>query len=923
MLIERDGEIVTRDEIENELWSKDMIVEFDHSINVAIAKLRKALGDSADEPKYIETVASRGYRLMVPVERIETARGGGTDGSLKPEPGSWVGKEVSHYHVGEFIGSTRTGLVYAGSDNELLRIRTTYGRRVAMKLLPEEAASDAIALRCFEREAFIASSLQHPNICHVHSLAKQDGRLFIVMELLEGRTLRGCLASGVLRGTGLASQVAVDKLLDIAIQISDGLAAAHGEGIIHRDIRPDNIFITKQGIVKILDLGLAHVLGSIDTQSIPELNAFAAALPESSDSSLDSALSRVRRGLMGFVAYKSPEQVRGEQLDARTDLFSLGLVLYEMATGRCAATIEMKEELHNAIVSQVPPPVRELRPDLPPKLAQVVDKALEKDRERRYQSAAALRADLASFKREMESGSTARGAGQHSTEEPPTVSAFCVPSSAIEQQTRFLEAAAPKEATVGRSIEVVAMVRREESGGLRGYLRAEAIPRLTAEDVRERAFELEFAMDANGTPEPADITLRLDSPGFEPRAQTKKLRVPPRGDSAPCTFLVTPQVAGELVANLELLNPGEQIVASRSIRTTAVVEGVTIDSDKVVVTLAVLVSKNTGEVVKVLGKPPKGEPSPADLVGKKICHYRVLQVISRGGTGVVYMAQDLRQGTVVVLKFLPQEVSGDPSALQGFEQEARTAWLREHPNSDIAPKVQEYDGCPFIEMPLRPPPAGSSQATAPEFSLTASTIPDVPVKTPSRKRRGIVVQATAPEFSLTASTIPDVPVKTPSRKRRGIVVAASTLLLMLAFTFFNLTITKWSHPTSKGSQTHSEEWAIVSLEAINKAEAIYSASHPHDGFTLDLAGLSDAQQGELKQLIDRDSVIGRSEGYTFTYKPGAKVNGTIRSYTITAAPEKPEKTGRWFFSDESGKIRYNIGGPADGNSPPLDRGYKK
>ncbi len=730
MLIERDSEIVTRDEIENELWPKDVIVEFDRGINVTIAKLRKALGDSADEPKYIETVASRGYRLKVPVERIETARGGGTDGSLKPEPGSWVGKEVSHYHVGEFIGSTRTGLVYAGSDNELLRIRTTYGRRVAMKLLPEEVAGDAIALRCFEREAFIASSLQHPNICHVHSLAKQDGRLFLVMELLDGRTLRGCLASGVLRGTGLASQVAVDKLLDIAIQISDGLAAAHGEGIIHRDIQPDNIFITKQGIVKILDFGLAHVLGSIGTQSIPELNAFAAALPESSDSSLDTALSRVRRGLMGFVAYKSPEQVRGEQLDARTDLFSLGLVLYEMATGRCAATIGMKEELHNAIVSQVPPPVRELRPDLPPKLAQVVDKALEKDRERRYQSAAALRDDLASFKREMESGSTARGAGQHSTDEQPTVADFYVPNSAIEQQTRFLEAAAPKEATVGRSIEVVAMVRREESGGLRAHLKIEGPFGPAPEDVQERAFEFEFAMDATGTIQPADIILRLESPDFEPRTQTKQLGVPASADSAPCTFLITPRVAGDLIANLELLNARKQVVVSRALR-FAHSEARAVASSMVVLTIPLVVvvretqalvekfftaageeattgkGENTttvavaSEIAEEMDVPPAGSPTHlrrGGLIGKASARYRVLEILGRGRMGVVYKVEDLTLGRFVALKLLPSVTAGHPEVLQRFAQEACIASSLKHPNICAVYEVGESNGHPFIVM---------------------------------------------------------------------------------------------------------------------------------------------------------------------------------------------------------------------------------
>src|SRR5271166_4723970 len=385
MLVEREGNVATRGEIQKEFWPPDTIADFDHSIDVALRTLRRALGDSRDTPKYIETIPKRGYRLMVPVEWIESARDDGVEVPTPHEPGSWVGKKVSHYRLMEVIGGGGMGLVYRGEDLEL-------GRRVAIKFVPEELASDAVALRGFEREACIASSLKHPNICHVYDLAKQEGRLFIVMELLEGRTLKGCLASGILRGTGPASQVAIDKLLDVAIQISDGLAAAHENGIIHGDIKPDNIFVTKEGIVKILDFGLAHAVGSIGTHSIPEQNAFAAALPESSDSSLDSSFSVLRRGFMGTLACMSPEQVRSEQLDARTDLFSFGAVLYEMATGRRAFSGDTVDELHEAILIHVPTPVQEVRPDLPPGLGQIINKALEKDREQRYQKATELRA---------------------------------------------------------------------------------------------------------------------------------------------------------------------------------------------------------------------------------------------------------------------------------------------------------------------------------------------------------------------------------------------------------------------------------------------------------------------------------------------------------------------------------------------------
>ena len=215
------------------------------------------------------------------------------------------------------------------------------------------------------------------------------------MEFLEGQTLRGRLASGSLRGAGPASQVAIDKLVDIAIQISDGLAAAHESGIIHRDIKPDNIFITKQGIVKILDFGLAHAMESDQTRSLAEQSAFAEALPQWRESSSDSQISVARGVLMGTMAYMSPEQGRGEKLDERTDLFSLGLILYEMASGRRAFSGHSSLQLLGRIVSQTPvPSVRNLNPDIPQELERIIAKAVEKVRERRYQSAAEIRDDL-------------------------------------------------------------------------------------------------------------------------------------------------------------------------------------------------------------------------------------------------------------------------------------------------------------------------------------------------------------------------------------------------------------------------------------------------------------------------------------------------------------------------------------------------
>lgn len=235
MLVERNGEVLTRAEIQKQLWPNDTIVDFDHSINTAIKNLRRALGDSADEPKYIETLASRGYRLMVPVDRLGAADPQAPvplpvepedSADAADEPAALptlIGKKVSHYRVLGIIGGGGMGLVYKAEDLKL-------GRRVALKFLPDELANNPDALHRFEREAQTASSLNHPNICTIHEVEEHDGQPFIVMELLEGETLRDRLAT--------AAKVPLDQLLNIATQICDGLQAAHEKGVIHRDIKP-------------------------------------------------------------------------------------------------------------------------------------------------------------------------------------------------------------------------------------------------------------------------------------------------------------------------------------------------------------------------------------------------------------------------------------------------------------------------------------------------------------------------------------------------------------------------------------------------------------------------------------------------------------------------------------------------------------
>ena len=397
ILVENEGALVSREEIRKRLWPNDTIVEFEHSINAAINKLRKALGDPVAEPQYIQTVARRGYRLMVPVEWETPARNESSSGEIsssddgaavrtRPEPGALTGRTVSHYRVLGIIGGGGMGVVYRAEDLKL-------GRRVALKFLPEELGNDSPALQRFEREARIASSLNHHNICAIYEFGEHDGLPFLVMELLEGETLRDRLSIAGEKGLPLA------ELLDLSTQVTDGLQAAHEHGIIHRDIKPANIFLTNKGVCKILDFGLAKLLEAGEPEEAAAQAANAAKPkdsifnPPSDDGSIVSHLTRTGLAI-GTAGYMSPEQVNGKKLDARTDLFSFGLVLYEMATGQRAFAGKTAAAVHDAILNHAPLPVRDLNSTLPPGLETIINKLLEKDRDLRYQSAAELRVDL-------------------------------------------------------------------------------------------------------------------------------------------------------------------------------------------------------------------------------------------------------------------------------------------------------------------------------------------------------------------------------------------------------------------------------------------------------------------------------------------------------------------------------------------------
>jgi len=400
ILIEHRGKIVTRVEIKKVLWPNDTIVDFDRSINVAMAMLRKAVNDDAENPKYIQTLPRRGYRLIVPVEWQEsTADIAKVDdlqtSAVRPanESGGLTGRRISRYRVLEVLGGGGMGVVYRAEDLKL-------ARPVALKFLPEEVVEQQAAIQRFEREAQTASALNHPNICTIYGIEEYEGKPFIVMELLEGEALSTRLAQS-------HGPLALTALLDIAIQVCSGLQAAHAKGIIHRDVKPANIFLTEDGPVKILDFGLAKLVSAEEEQlattkdtSLP-LSRNSQERPAQQSSFQDLPSLTATGTTIGTFAYMSPEQIGKEDLDCRTDLFSFGLVLYEIATGSRAFPGESVDVVHEAILHQTPSSARVLNPAVLWRLNTIICKALEKDSAQRYQSAAEMRNDLLLVQKEL------------------------------------------------------------------------------------------------------------------------------------------------------------------------------------------------------------------------------------------------------------------------------------------------------------------------------------------------------------------------------------------------------------------------------------------------------------------------------------------------------------------------------------------
>jgi serine/threonine protein kinase len=360
LLVNRRGGLLTREEIVEKLWGKDVFLDTDNSINTAIRKIRQTLRDDPERPRFVQTVPAKGYRFIAPIIEVEPPAVA-AEAALPPAtPASALpaGRVIAHYRVLQKIGSGGMGVVYEAEDIRL-------GRHVALKFLSEKVVQPKEAQARFMREARALSALHHPNICAIYEIEEHDGRPVIVMELLEGRSLKEVVRDGPL---------APDTLRELGNQLSDALDAAHSKGIIHRDIKPGNIVVNGRGQAKILDFGLAK---------------FTSPHPLLAEDG-DEALTRVG-AQPGTTAYMSPEQVRGEELDARSDLFSLGVVLYEAATGKKPFTGKNTVLVMNAVLKDAPASPNELNPLLPEDIGKAINRALEKDPGLRFQSAAQLR----------------------------------------------------------------------------------------------------------------------------------------------------------------------------------------------------------------------------------------------------------------------------------------------------------------------------------------------------------------------------------------------------------------------------------------------------------------------------------------------------------------------------------------------------